>query len=655
MRSKSRMHWLAMLFLLFWCAPLFCFQTAEEAAPQSADKNGAAASLPDAGDPAVTTGPGVSDSSQTEPAVTPARPAAKPAGAKIGVTSGTAPGSDATSYKLQVRTRLVLVPALVNDNKGNFIPGLKSSDFTIKDNGKVQPVKFIEEIVAPPAEELAKTQLPPETYSNSVVTPKAPLRVVIILFDMLNSHFKDQVPARIQLTKYLRTQIAPGTMVALLGLGRGGLRMYHDLTSDTQGLGTELEMAMNSGRHSISTNLQDEMSETEANEAFVGHGEFAPTGSHGRDDRKFIILDTLAAFKNIAGAYSSLPGRKSLIWVTGGFPFEIDGSKLSSAGSQVTGKGSKGSNAGADGMPALDKDSLMDILNDYQNAWQALSDANIALYPVDMHGLMTTSMPDASYKGKRSGNAQAALGKFENQKQNRNEDNIDTMTTFANETGGKAFYNDNDLVSGFRQAVDDTRSSYMLGYYLDEDAAPGWHKLHVDVSRGGARVRARTGFLVQKADPAHPDTHGKDPGAVDVDLAMESPMNFTAIPMTVHWVDNGQVPNSAPTGGLVAKRKVAFQITLPPHAATLDDGGGQHKVSLNFIALARTPQGDEAVDFVKKLEGVLKPDVARQLDLGGVKFDSTVVLAPGYYNVRFVVRDNLSGKVGSVTAPLVVM
>ena len=209
----------------------------------------------------------------------PAQTADKSDAANAKQVAGAAPSSDATAYKQRVGTRLVLVPALVNDSKGNVVSGLKASDFTIEDNGKAQRVKFIEEIVAAPAEELAKTQLPPETFSNSVVTPKAPLRVVIILFDMLNSHFKDQVPARVQLTKYLRTQIAPGTMVALLGLGRGGLRMYHDLTSDTQGLGTELEMAMNSGRHSISTNLQDEMSGTEANEAFVGHGVFAETGS----------------------------------------------------------------------------------------------------------------------------------------------------------------------------------------------------------------------------------------------------------------------------------------------------------------------------------------------------------------------------------------
>ncbi len=598
-----------MLLLLLFGAPQICRQPREQS-PVQADKD--------------TTAKPAEAGSQSEPAAKTNPPAANVAGA--------------AAYRIQVRTRLILVPTLVKDSRGKFISGLKPQDFTIKDNGKVEPVKVLEEIVAPPAVELAKTQLPPGTFSNSVVTPKAPLRVVIILFDMLNSHFKDQVPARIQLTKYLRTQIAPGTMVALLGLGRGGLRMYHDLTSDTQGLGTELEMAMNSGRHSISTNLQDEMSETESNQAFVGHGAFAQTGSHGRDDRKFIILDTLAAFKNIAGAYSSLPGRKSLIWVTTGFPFEIDGSKSSS-----------------DGMPALDKDSLMDILDDYQSTWQTLSDANIALYPVDMHGLMTTSMPDASYATKRGGNAQAALGKFENQKQTRNEDNINTMVTFAKETGGKAFYNDNDLVTGFKQAVDDTQSSYLLGYYLPENATPGWHKLSVDVNHPGAHVRARTGFLVNKVDPVHPDPKGKSPGAVDVDLAMESPMNFTAIPMTVRWIDNGQVPTAAAaTGGLIAKRKVAFQITLPPHAATLDETEGQRKVSLNFVAMARTAQGEDAVDFVKKIDGVLRPEVARQLDMGGVKFDSMVVLAPGYYNVRFIVRDNLSGKIGSVTAPLVV-
>jgi len=567
-----------------------------------------------------------------------AAPAAAPVPATaIFDTKSSAAGSDAPAFKIQRHTQLVLVPALVNDSKGNFIPGLTADDFTIKDNGVIKKVKFVQEIVAPPAQELEKAKLPPGTYSNSVLTPKAPLRVVIILFDMLNSHFKDQVPARIQLTKYLRTQIAPGTMVALLGLGRGGLRMYHDLTSDTQGLGLELEQAMETGRHSISTNLQDEMSDTESQEAFVGHGGFAITNSHGRSDRKIIVLDTLAAFKNIAGAYGTIPGRKSLIWVTGGFPFELDGSKSTS-----------------DGMPSLDKDSLMDIMPDYQSAWEALNDANIAMYPVDMHGLLNTSMPDATYAAKKGGNSITAMAKFQDQKQTRNEDNINTMTTFAGQTGGKAFYNDNDLVTGLKEAVDDTRSSYMLGYYLDDDAKPGYHKLRVDVNHPGAHIRARTGFLVKKDDPAHPPPGGKDPASADVDLAMESPMNFTAIPMTVKWIDNGQTTTKGADGSVNAKRNVAFQITLPPHAATLDQTDDKNRVSLNFVALARTPKGDDAADFVKKINGDMKPDVAKRLDLAGIKFDSMMALAPGYYNVRFIVRDNINGNVGSVTAPVVV-
>lgn len=597
MKLGRKSSWLARMSLLLMCAPVLSGQQ----------------------------GPSQSTDNSTE---TGSNPAPRTAPAASGRNS-------AQAFTIQRLTQLVLIPALVTDRSGRHISGLKAEDFTVKDNGKVRPVRSVQEITTTSADVLERTKLPPGTYSNSVVQAKAPLRVVIILFDMLNSHFKDQVPARQQLTKYLNEQVEPGTMVALLGLGRGGLRMYHDLTSDTKGLATELRMSMESGRHSISTSLKDETSDTESEEAFVGHGQFAATGSSGRSSKKLIILDTLAAFKNIAGAYASIPGRKSLVWVTGGFPFTIDGSK-----------------AGSDGMPAMDKDSLFDIMPDYQSTWQALNDANVALYPVDMHGLQNTSMPTASYRTRRGGDTAKQLGKFANDRQNRNADNIGTFQTFARETGGKAFYNDNDLVAGFRQAVDDTRSSYMLGYYLEDHAEPGWHKLHVDVAHSGAHIRSRAGFLVARYDAAHPDAN--DAQATGVQLAMTSPMNFTGIPMTVKWIDNnGQTkPAAADAATNSGKRQVSFQIILPPHTATLDET--QNRVSLNFVGVARTGHGDDAADFAKRIDGALKPDVARRLDLAGIKFDSMMMLSPGYYNVRFVVRDNLSGRIGSVTAPVVV-
>jgi VWFA-related protein len=604
------------LDLLSWLGMLVCFAIgALQLCSQQTDSTSKPAEVVSAAPSKSTT-----TITETRPKEAQQEPSTKPG--KVG----------SPSFTIQRRTQLVLIPALVTDRSGHPISGLNAEDFTVKDNGRVKSVRYAQEITTTSVEVPERTKLPPGTYSNSVVQAKAPLRVVIILFDMLNSHFKDQVPARLQLTKYLNEQVEPGTMVALLGLGRGGLRMYHDLTSDSKGLATELQMSMESGRHSISTNLEDETSDTESEEAFVGHGQFAATGSSGRSSKKLIILDTLAAFKNIAGAYASIPGRKSLVWVTGGFPFTIDGSK-----------------AGSDGMPAMDKDSSLDIVPDYQSTWQALNDANVALYPVDMHGLQNTSMPTASYQTRRGGDTAKQLGKFANDKQNRNADNIGTFQTFAGETGGKAFFNDNDLVAGFRQAVDDTRSSYMLGYYLEDNAELGWHKLQVEVAHSGAHIRSRAGFLVVSYDVAQP----KNAQAPDVQLAMTSPMNFTGIPITVKWIENGQTKTAtAGTATNSDKRQVPFQIILPPHTATLDET--QSRVSLNFVAIARTERGDNAADFVKRIEGALKPDVARRMDLAGIKFDSMMMLSPGYYNVRFVVRDNLSGRIGSVTAPVVV-
>jgi VWFA-related protein len=560
--------------------------------------------------------------------------------------SGAAPKTGTT---FSSRSELVLVPVLVTDGSGKHVSGLKKEDFAIKEDGKVQSVKFLEEIVAKPSPttlpaqaasvkaSVTPSKLAPATYSNQA-EEQAPLRIVIILFDMLNSHFKDQVPARRQVVEYLKEDVEPGTLVCLMGLGRGGLRMYHDLTTDAKGLGTALEVAGSQGRHAIAGNLSigsdDKTPESASSQSFVGHGEFAETGSSGRKDRKFIVINTLEAFRNIAGAYAGVPGRKSLIWVTTGFPFTLDGYKTGS-------------------MPGLDKDSLMDILPDYERTWQVLNDANVALYPVDMHGLLNTSAPDATYRMRRGGSAVQQLGKFSRDRQDKNADNLGTLQTFADMTGGKAFYNNNDLVAGFRAAEADSNSSYLLGFYLQKDEKPGWHKIHVELSRPGMHVRARSGYFVARQDHARPD--GKDTKDVDVQLAMSSPMNFTGVPITIKWL--GVVapkPTDQPTTGQKqVKKTVAFQISIPSHAATIDEGDG-NRVSLNFIAMARTESADEVADFVKKIDGQLKPEIAKRMQEAGLKFDSTMQVPPGHYNVRFVVRDNLSGRVGSVTAPLTV-
>jgi VWFA-related protein len=550
------------------------------------------------------------------------------------VASSSAKSGPVTAASFSSRSELVLVPVLVNDAQGKHISRLTKEDFKVKENGKAQNVSFVEEIKSRPASAIKRASTTSDTYTNQT-QEQTPLRIVIILFDMLNSHFKDQVPARRQVVTFLREDVDPGTLVCVMGLGRGGLRMYHDLTSDAKGLAAALELSAASGRHAISKldiGADEDTTESASAQSFVGHGQFALTGSSGRKSRSFIVQNTLDAFRNIAGAYAGVPGRKSMIWVTGGFPLSLDGYKPGS-------------------MPGLDKDSLVDMLPLYERTWQVLNDANISLYPVDMHGLQNTSAPDATYSMRRGGQSSRQLANYSNNRQAKNADTIGTLQTFAGMTGGKAFYNDNDLVAGLRGAVSDSESSYLVGYYLRNGATSGWHKLTVEVSHPGAHVRARSGFFVMRHDPAN--AAAADVKDMDVQLAMSSPMNFTGVPFSVRWLGNGPELKPDSVSTRTNKRTVGFQIILPAHTTTIDEAN-QNQIALSFFGIARTQAATDVADFVKKMDGQLKPEVATRMREAGLKFDSTIELVPGRYNVRFVVRDNLSGRVGSVTAPVTV-
>src|ERR1700678_4379462 len=177
------------------------------------------------------------------------------------------------------------------------------------------------------------------------------------------------------------------------------------------------------------------------------------------------IETTMNAFLEIAWSLSGVPGRKSLIWATGGSPFEI------SSPAQLPGPG-----------------YLAPL---YERTMQALAAAQISVYPVDVRGLVeNTSAAVASGSGPKLANQIGNLAHFQ-------QSTIDTLNEFADMTGGKAFYNTNDLASSFKRAADDASSYYLANYYLDtNNNHAGWRNLKVKVARKDAEVRARKGFFV---------------------------------------------------------------------------------------------------------------------------------------------------------------
>jgi hypothetical protein len=215
---------------------------------------------------------------------------------------------------------------------------------------------------------------------------------------------------------------------------------------------------------------------------------------------------------------------------------------------------------------------------------------------------------------------------------------------FADRTGGKAFYNTNDLASSFKRAADDGSSYYLAGYYLDtHNNNSGWRQIKVKVNKPDAEVRARDGFFVTNASMNLAAARN-----TDLIYALSSPIEGTGVPLSVKWLG---------TSGEGAKKKIEFMIDMPADGISIEASNGQNHLDFDFAAAAYvySSKSDKAVTTIGKAVNATVPDAQMaSLRASGVDMKNALELGPGQYAVRIVIRDNVTGKVGSVTAPLTV-
>jgi VWFA-related protein len=531
-----------------------------------------------------------------------------------------------SEVKFSARTELVLIPTLVTDKSGNHITGLKKEDFTVLENGAEQKIATFEEITSDP-HRLSRPKNPNE-FSNSMAGETSSRRITLLMLDLINTRFVDQVYARKDLLKYLTQSVDQREPTALYTLTRSGIHVVHDFTTDPRVLVAAL--------HKVKGDSSQMVDSQEDVEAITGSA--SPDGSAGVDpsqvqteaqqlqtmmedselnfqsfEQRVAITYTLEGMQQIAQALAGFPGRKSLIWASGGFPFSVSDSTMQLA-------------------PA-GRDTLSDVLPLYEHTWQLLNDAQISLYPVDVKGLQVVGLPSASVRnpGKNYGRNMTW----------RNLDTQGSFEVFASMTGGRAYFNSNDLVKGFREAVNDSAQYYMLGYYLDRSKTKsGWRKLAVKVKREHVDVRARSGFFVSNATVNPESTRDND-----ISTALQSPLDYTSLALMARW-------GAIEAGKEAGKKRVNFQMRLAPETVLIDGADNNHVV-LEFVALAKTPEGKQADHPVgMKVENHLTADKALEVRQNGVVYSGALEVAPGEYTVRFVVRDDLSGRVGSVSAPL---
>jgi VWFA-related protein len=339
----------------------------------------------------------------------------------------------------QARTRLVQVDVVVRGKNGPVM-GLNQDDFTLLDNGKPQKISVFAVKGAQSLKQPA-VPLPAGTVSNRVNrNGQEAATSTVLLIDRLNTSVEDQQYANQKIVKFLETRRSQDR-IGIYAFGNG-LRVVQDLTDDPDRLSRAINTLKprNENHRTLYTPGPMEQSEPEMTGRALEEYTLVTA-----DDR---VLATKHALEAIARHLAPVPGRKSLIWVTGSFPIRI-----------VTAHETK------------------DFAQDMKEAAQTLNDANVALYAVDARGLVGGF-------GKAWGFNIAGL---------------DTVNTLAGLTGGRAFYADNGLDSLMEEAVEDSELIYTLGFYPSQESQDGdWHKLKVSVDRRGVSVRYREAYFASK-------------------------------------------------------------------------------------------------------------------------------------------------------------
>jgi VWFA-related protein len=511
--------------------------------------------------------------------------------------SGQALDSRAGSPVPRVTSRIVEVSVVAEDKQGQPVADLQAEELVLTDGGRPERIVSFS---AQPLPWAAARALPPGTYSNRFDRlAGGPPSVTAILFDGLNTPMARQSYARQQVLAFLK-QVEPGSTIALYTLGRG-LNLLQDLTRDPQPVIRALEQY--GGELSPAADVSRFETAGTGLERFGPWLEELETNliEHYAKDR---ALRTLRSMVAIANHLERVPGRKSLVWVSGSFPVWIGRDRVP--------------------LPRRPDPGQPDLWPEIDRAARALNSASLAVYPVDARGLMAP----ADYEPSR-----ASISK---EMQLVSRSGFAAMDTLAERTGGKAFYNDNDLGKAFRAAVEDSRAAYRLGYQPSHDEWNGkFREIKITVKRPGVRLRHRRGYFAQPEEPADDWYRSGVLGA-----AMWSPVDATRLGLTVR-----PFPAAADT--------LDLEIRVDPRDISLQPAGDGWQGRLDVWLVQLGPR-DALLDTVSHVAGLSldRYDFDRVLQAGELPLMERLKRDPKAVLLRVLVRDVGSGSLGSVSIPL---
>jgi VWFA-related protein len=504
---------------------------------------------------------------------------------------------------------LVIIDVSVKDRSGKVIPDLKKSDFTLLEDGKPQQIAVFEfqklegdTALAPvpavkPVVSLSSSAPAPQRTNTGAPAPVIRYqdrRLVAMLFDFSTMGIPEQARVQEAARRFIREQLKPADVVAIMYAGTGPIRIVQDFTTDKD----RLEEVVKSFRIGEASELA----------GAAGNGGDNTTGedtgtAFNADETEFNIFNTdkqLATLESAAKMLAAFPEKKALIYFSSGI-----------------------SKSGFDNQA-----SLLAAVN-------AAKRSNVAFYPIDARGLVA-SAPAGDASAAASRGTSALTGTQMQSQRDTFNDSQETLSTLAVDTGGKLFVDDNDLALGMEKARDDITSYYIVGYYSTDVKMDGkYRRVQVKLNSGiQAKLDYRSGYFGQKefgkftaADKENQLQEALLLGDPVTDLSLSAEIDYFRLARDRYFVP--------------------FSVKIPGSEIALAKSKGNEQTEFDFIGQVR----DEHTKLVSVVRDGIKiklaEQTAAQLASRPIAYDTGFTLPPGTYTFKFLARENETGKMGT--------
>ena len=518
-----------------------------------------------------------------------------------------APRQPATVFR--AGTELVLVNVVVRDKSGAVVRGLSQDDFLVTEDDKAQTVTSFD------FEELDRVDAPPDAREPTIVLPKqAPARAVtaaapaapvkvdmhgrrlIVLFFDLSSMQPEEVTRAVKAAHdYIDQKLSPADLIAVASFSTV-LNVDQDFTADRDLLGQAVDAYGGANSQGLETGGTGDTEDTVDNgNAFTA------------DDTEFNIFSTdrrLDALQTLSDQLAGIEQKKSVIYFSSG---------MSQSG----------------------QDNQVELRRTVDRA----NRANVSIYAADMRGLQALVPGGDATQGSRRGTS-VFSGATVNNQFTQASATQETLTTMAEDTGGRAFFDANSFGQVFDKVVNDTSAYYVLGYSSTNPARDGrFRRIKVKLKRQDLKLEYRSGYYAPR-DFAHSTKDDREQQLTDQLASDLSATDLSAYISTAYF-RVGDNRYFVPLSVVVPGYQIPITKTTPKDKATVDVLGIVRDQQKRPVARIR--------DTVR-----LSVDAADELKKKTVQYETGFEMPAGRYHVKMVVRENQDGTFGSYEADIVV-